>query len=105
MSEIEKMYKNVGVARIGNKKCTPAEFLDCQNYCFISENNKCDKFSFEYPPFTAEKQIELIKFLSKNYEGVDISKGFEESLAGAINELWADMSEEEKQQVRRILKK
>ena len=88
----------------------------------LCAETKCEPF---YPPFTAEKQIELIKFLLKNYEGIDISKkinrfnflvdnatfigchhndkSFEESLAGVINKLWEYMSEEEKHQVRGIL--
>ncbi len=104
MSEIEKMYENAGVESVG-----------FNTY----------KLEDEYPPFTAEKQIELIKCLLKNYEGIDISKkinrfnflvdnatfagcryddkSFERSLAGVINKLWADMPEEEKQQVKGIL--
>ena len=125
MKEVEKMYKNAGIAKIGNKKCTPAEFLDCQNYCFISENNKCDKYSYGYPPFTAEKQLELIKWLIqyvgefyvsftafgtlKDWEMLYDLKfsvhrnSFEECLAGFINSLWQDLTSEEKEQIRRIL--
>ena len=123
-TEIEKLYNNAGVNKFGNKKCTPAEFLDCQNYCFISENNKCDKFSYDYPPFTAEKQIELIKWLLQNkrlcirkaeysnnfymdtifnrLDGVD-NKDFEQCLASLVNNIWQDLTEEEKQQVKGIL--
>lgn len=106
MSEIEKMYENAGIKKI--------------------ELDYPDNFDPFYPEFTVEKQIDLIKFLLKNYEGVDISKkinrfnflvdnatftgcrhddkSFEESLAGVINKLWVDMPEEEKQQVEGILK-
>ena len=111
MSEIEKMYSNAGF----ETEIVPCYSLNCEYF-------EVDK---GYPPFTAEKQIELIKFLLKNYEGIDISKkinrfnflvdnatfigchhndkSFEESLAGVINKLWAGMSEEEKQQVKEIL--
>ena len=128
MSEIEKMYKNAGITKIGNKKCTPAEFLDCQNYCFISENNKCDKYSYDYSPFTAEKQLELIKWIAykthvtigkglpwgqydddwwtvtskKGYTGTNAYK-LEEALANFINSLWQSLTEEEKQQIKEIL--
>ena len=90
-----------------------------------TEFGRIEKAYIDCPPFTAEKQIELIKFLLKNYEGLDISKkinrfnflvdnatfigchhndkSFEESLAGVINKLWADMPEEEKLQVKGIL--
>lgn len=118
-NEIEKLYELAGVL----KECTSPCYInktwrkthDCQN-CDNREN---------YPPFTAEKQLELIKFLLKNYEGVDISirinrfnflvdnatfigchhndKSFEESLAGVINKLWMNMSEEEREEIRKIL--
>ena len=99
MSEIEKMYKNAGIEPI-------SEY--CKHQCNLEFNdNACIGCKYiekiDYPPFTAEKQIELIKFLLKNYEGVDIDKSFEESLAEAINEVWADMPEEYQQQVKGIL--
>lgn len=64
MSEIEKMYENAGVEyeeRYNN--CTLNKEGDCELKC------SCDicKYSEEkyiYPPFTAEKQIELIKWLA-----------------------------------------
>ena len=119
MSEITKLYENAGVLK------------ECLSPCYINKTWRkthdcpnCDNRE-KYPLFTAEKEIELIKFLLKNYEGVDISKkinrfnflvdnatfagchhndkSFEESLAGVINKLWADMSEEEKQQIKEIL--
>lgn len=63
MSEIEKMYENAEVNKVGKRSCTDGEYANCQNYCFVTKNNKCDKFNYQYPPFTAEKQIELIKWL------------------------------------------
>lgn len=73
-----------------------------------------------YPDFTAEKQIALIKWLMKydeihgdyndeygfstlNYSG-KYKKDFEESLASVINnELWQDLTEQEKTEIRSIL--
>ena len=97
MTEIEKMYKNAGVEPI---------------YPYT----KC------YPEFTAEKQLELIKWLMKydeihgdygddeygfstlNYSG-KYKKDFEESLASVINnELWQSLTEEERKQIKEILK-
>ena len=111
MNEITKLYENAGVEL---RKCS-----ECDNNMDCGYGKGC------YPPFTKEKQIELIKFLLKNYEGIDINKkinrfnflvdnatfigchhndkSFEESLAGVINKLWADMPEEGKQQVKGIL--
>ena len=80
-----------------------------------------------YPPFTAEKQIELIKLLGNvrdytieidKFKGVyyvgcrsagsndklwGSSNVFEDALAELINEIWFCLTEEEKQQVKGIL--
>jgi len=100
MSEIEKMYK---LAQIANEGYDAWDMKDM------------------YPPFTAEKQIELIKWLSSkhgiyivNVDKYSIGFGmcigdfctkenFEEALAESINSLWQDLTEEEKQQVEGIL--
>lgn len=106
MNEIAKLFENAGIEKITLFK--PKHSITLGDY---------DEEYVDYPSFTAEKQIELIKFLLKNYEGVDISKkinrfnflvdnatfdgcrynnkSFEEGLAGVINRLWTDMSEEE----------
>lgn len=83
------------------------------------------------PPFTAEKQLELIKLLQRKngYKFIPSStndnseylffahkdntsvqdlivagdKCYEEALAGFINILWQDLTEDEKQQVKGIL--
>ena len=102
MSEIEKMYSNSGIKKI--------------------ELDYPDNFEPFYPEFTAEKQIELIKWLAetgdvcridatvKNKWFVENEVGyskcfakFEESLANVINIIWEYMPEEEKQQVKGIL--
>ena len=115
MSEIEKMYENTGIEKDWN----PLPYGDIEEF---------------YPEFTAEKQIELIKWLaSKQYAKYTTSllinirdtvrfsggliagvctlsvkydkqdKDFENALAGLINEIWQDLTEEEKQQVKGIL--
>ena len=107
MSEITKLYDN---AKIAPKRCS-----ECDNNMDCGFGKDC------YPQFTAEKQIELIKWLMKydeihgdynddeygfstlNYSG-KYKKDFEESLASVINnELWQSLTEEEKQQVKGIL--
>lgn len=121
MNEIEKLYENAGTCKIKNKKCTAVEYLDCENWHCTS----CNKYVTEYPPFTAEKQLELIKWLCKNtyrnyihfrYErdinnwkmecnmvGLREYGSFEECFAGLINALWQSLTEEEKEQIRGIL--
>lgn len=80
----------------------------------------------EYPPFTAEKQIEIIKFLIGKHASFDIFKNYEqkdlymvhyecryfpkqylpfgEALAESINYLWQSLTEKEKEQIKEILK-
>ena len=104
MSEIEKMYKLAQVANIGY--------------------DAWDKKDM-YPPFTAEKQLELIKWLIKNdkfhcleieffikekdykistyQKASNFNEDFTETLASLINNHWQDLTEEEKQQIRGIL--
>lgn len=129
MNEIIKLYENARVAKIGTRKCTTTEYLDCQNYCFISEDNKCDKFSYQYPPFTEERQIKLIKWLAHKANNgllinIHITNGgtsmvfdnlghestlvssfisFEECIAKSVNYLWLSLTEEERKQIRNIL--
>ena len=127
MTEIEKLYSFAGIEKIGSRKCTTTEYLDCQNYCFITEDNKCNKYLYDYPPFTAEKQIELIKIFCKRYLevsqhveengdlcfgvkatvgdfAVGFNKDFAECLADFVNSLWQDLTEAEQNEIRNILK-
>lgn len=109
MSEIEKMYENAGFVK---KRCKDYSCGVCEQY------DKCEK----YPPFTAEKQIELIKLLSKHFVNIDYDNGkyevyvlsignlrydyydtLEETLAYCINGLWQDLTEEERKQIKEIL--
>ena len=106
MSEIRKMYNNVG---LGIMAC-----------------------GYDYPYFTAEKQIAIIKLISKQGQVIienweEDNKGFnvtfransnlryitmvcitrktvEEALSQIVNDIWQDLTEEEKQQIRDILK-
>lgn len=147
MSEIEKMYKNanikpeyrydcnladtikpIEVFRLSN--CSKGEIKDfCTNkqyyrYCKVYKVNKI------FPPFTAEKQLELIKWLASSRNGILISDfgegGFSIStgfyycaknirnyrnnedlgivIAMFINDLWQDLTEGDQEQIRSILK-
>ena len=105
----------------------------CQNVVNFHYNEPCQKedckgFSAYSKEFTAEKQIELIKWLIQenfyderiirsNYEKTafycsyfddDYSESeefekFEEALANVFNYLWQDLTEEEKEQIKEIL--
>ena len=119
MSEIEKLYELVGFKR--SKPSCAECFLDRHSCC--RSYNECPEL---YPPFTAEKQLELIKLLSYYYN-ITISKNFEnnytfqcegddvrpyvftsgqdfaEQLAVFVNMCFEYLPEEEKQQVKGIL--
>lgn len=124
MNEIEKMYEN---ADIKAKEYCDRDSDACMACCPEWENRQdCWKYKSVIPPFNAEKQIEIIKFLIgkharfdmfKNYEQKDLYMvhyecryfpkqyfPFGEALAESINYLWQDLTEEEKQQIKDILK-
>ena len=111
MNEIEKLYKNVGIEPIVRDNAIGRGYY--------IEHQRVE----EYPPFTAEKQIELIKFLldkycdiriRKNLEGDyyiksfnDIScfsEDFEETLASFTNTHLQDLTAAEQNEIREILK-
>lgn len=132
MSEIEKMYKNAGVKtdRIvcyrGFDNCIYNDFN-----CHCHNEKPCKDAAKIYPPFTAERQLELIKLLQRK-NGYKFSfsstndnseylffahkdntpvqdlivagdKCYEEALAGFINTLWQDLTEQERTEIKRIL--
>jgi hypothetical protein len=143
MSEIEKMklYQNAGIEPTYTNECIIANNY-WRNEELANEYGTFDKFmernckfgyqdctdeceyaytKTHYPPFTAEKQIELIKFLLN--QGVYYStfpndtyqfhisddienpqpRKFDIAIAEIINDLWQDLTAEEKQQVKGIL--
>lgn len=128
MNEIEKLYDNAGIKKKPycelNCSITKNDF-ECTSYCLHYEDE-----GLYYPPFTAEKQLELIKWLARHnfvvcknlggwhtginptYDedfGITCSKratnldSFEEALAGLTNQLWQDLTEEGKEQIRSVL--
>lgn len=119
MNEVEKMYVNAGIGqRCISKDGCHKDFVACL---------RCRAYS--HPPFTAEKQIELIKFISNtdvfcNFHcyivsarwsvdygkwavgigGCDIChEQFEQALAKLVSNLWQDLTEEERKQIKEIL--
>ena len=120
MSEVEKMYENAGVKFIIGVHCRAKTGDGCKSRCSVCDYNTKPK---EYPPFTAEKQLELIKWLARfnvrieyteytnakyfiesHYHGYSVfMKYFEQALAGFINILWQDLTETERNEIRSIL--
>lgn len=112
MTEIEKMFENAGFIK---KQCKDYSCTVCEQY------NECKK----YPPFTPDKQLDLIKWLSDTdyyihyiYKTIDTKEyciendfydiqtdKFEEALARLINKLWQDLTDQEKEEIRGILNK
>lgn len=127
MSEIEKLYENAGVKKAPDfDNCYPdvVKCRHCEHYKVIDEfTGRC--LNEVYPEFTAEKQLELIKWLAitrailikqnRIFVGFetgnpkdlkcaeDLDLNFEETLAGLINSLWQNLREQEKLQIKRIL--
>ena len=101
MSEITKLYENAGI----NQVCNTCELRGFKRLCPTKE--LCVRTN---PSFTAEILVNLEMFLI-NKGDFDIKKGsvditfesFTSCIAGLINNLWQDLSEEEKQQVKGIL--
>ena len=118
MNEVAKLYENADVNR------------DCNLYKHFTEcpmkHTQCeDCENFVYPPFTAEKQLSLIKWLCQNtyrnyihirYErdinnwkiecnmiGIREFGNFDECFAGLINSLWQDLTDAERTQIKNIL--
>ena len=116
-NEISKMFENAGFIK---KQCKDYSCTVCEQY------NSCEK----YPPFTTEKQLELIKWLAKIYElrinwaeqyysyhfvirdykNIRLNHSvcayevpFEETLAYLINRIWQSLTEQEKKEIRGIL--
>lgn len=128
MSEIEKLMQNAGIKKAPDiNNCYPEMMKchHCEHYKVIDEyTGRC--LNEVYPEFTAEKQLELIKWLAitrailikqnrifvgfetgnpKDLKCVeDLDLNFEETLAKLINNLWQDLSDTEKAEIKEILK-
>lgn len=123
MDEVEKMYRTTKVVPAYHY-CNDCKY-DMSAECPI----RCPDDVVVYPPFTADKQLELIKFITslgvceiENWN----DKGFhfaikreriyptmflslsninlQETLADVINNLWQDLTEEERGTIRGILR-
>ena len=111
MSEIEKLYEN---AKIKPYIYCSKPRLDCDAREKGSCKQDCEYYSGKklLTQFTAEKQLKLIEFFISSiwwenlkilYKTLDCSMNFEDKLARIVNYLWLSLTEEEKEQIRRIL--
>lgn len=94
MNEIEKLYENAGI----KDKC---------GYICSAKGIGCNECPNKNRKFTAEKQLELIKWMIKTnhrYFIQDVFEcEFEESLAKVLNLYWQDLTEQERTEIKRIL--
>lgn len=105
MSEITKLYENAGIEPDINYVCDkdPCEkhSVNCQECSHIYDTRE------DYPDFTAEKQLELIKWFmhSEHFSPVRFNAQWVvDDIASYINFLWQVLTPEEKQQIKEILK-
>lgn len=115
MSEIEKLYRLSNIEPFIHNQ-------PVKDYNFGGDNGYQYNEVKYYPSFTAEKQIELIKWLmakAKDYQ-YDVENGkywfiiddyretkyrdFDEALAELITLYWQDLTETEQEEIRKILK-
>ena len=130
-SQVENMYENCNI------KPKQEGYCDWDSNCPYPHhkcNDECPYWKHEdiakYPPFTAEKQLELIKWLGELdmleimrttredkawiinseygmsgnvYKHTSRMKSFEEALAELINSLWQDLTDAERKQIKEIL--
>lgn len=122
MSEIETMYENAGIkAKWKDKrvKNTKTYYTEKQAQ-YLRKTTKNRNIQLCYPPFTPQKQLELIKWLAKT-RPIHISflidkwvledivrygkryDTFNDALAGYVNQIWQDLTESEQEQIRSIL--
>ena len=106
-SEIEKMYENAEVKKQIPKICSSNE-LYCKECKAHIEYAMPYCKNAEYPPFTAEKQLSLVKWLI-NFDIrqlgylIDAKLNFQEVLAAVINHIWVNTPEETHNQIKEIL--
>ena len=126
MSEIEKMMQNANVKqdRMCEWTCKGSEH--CSTNCEHYESTQ-----LYYPPFTAEKQIEIENVILQNKNNynkwieyninvygewvirfvrtdkfapyIALGKTRAEAFANVVNHFWQDLTEKEKQQIKEIL--
>ena len=114
-NNIEKLYELAKVKKKGycDFACIGSDF--CNNFCEDYED-----IDLYYPPFTDTKQLNLIKYFSENIYCIELShngrefefyssgsrdrnKDFSQALASFIYYKWDDLTDEQKEEIKRIL--
>ena len=103
MSEVEKMYENAGIRQI----CNTCELRGFKRLCPTKE--QCVRIN---PPFTAEKQLKIMAFLINRKVGLSFKaeqgeitvEAISRGLAGIVNRIWQDLTEQEKTEIADILR-
>lgn len=114
MTEIDKMYKLANVQAQYKKRIECKEGHSIGQPCGKCPCINCDKSVFKnvMPPFTTEKQLEIIKWFISNRlwlnlksldRTLDFSLDFDEKLAKLVNRLWESFYGQEKEEIRNIL--
>ena len=127
MTEIDKMFENAGINKREIENCTYKNSTPCGHFCDDGEDCPYLEIKNDYPPFTAEKQLEITKLIGSRYglkfivnEAMDYmlstdlfnddkfniqgyGYGYDEAIANLTNNLWQDLTNQEKQEIRRIL--
>ena len=119
MNEVEKMYRNCNIEPKQEGYCDWDS--DCPYPDIINNGcgDECSYWKYEdeakCPPFTAEKQLELIKVLAhcKGYTDYEHfgkyfndylkTLEFDEALANIVNDNWQDLTDAERTQIKEIL--
>lgn len=116
MGDLDTQYEYVMCDTLEEYKET-AEF---SRTSYSSDNDNYMTPEIKYPPFTAEKQLELIKCLAcietigmqfdgedyqvlTEFESGDWLSTFEQALASLVCEIWQDLTDEQKQEIKEIL--
>lgn len=117
MTNITKLYELAGVEK--SLYCTGCKVWDEFHNCYFEQEETCKKPK-EYPPFTAEKQLELIKWVV-DYDCLQIyhtkewymrtsiftyairREQFDQALAGLILQLWDELTDTQKKKIKEIL--
>lgn len=119
MNEVEKMYKTIfGEFAPNCSLC--AKLVDCE---IINNTHNCNKFECNYKRlFDVQKRYKLLEWMLEKWVEVKlthfldsgyyittfnnlsyVSKNFEDAIASFINNLWQDLTEEERTQIKEIL--